>query len=58
MTRSQFKAMLASALGGLATNSDLRVQMGRAGRTRAAEFSISRMVAETLAIYEDVCRRG
>jgi glycosyltransferase involved in cell wall biosynthesis len=42
---------LASALQRLATDAALRVDMGRAGRRRAQEFTIARMVQETVRIY-------
>jgi glycosyltransferase involved in cell wall biosynthesis len=46
-------AVLAEALGTLARDPELRAQMGRRGRARAvAEFSLDRVVAATLAVYE------
>ena len=42
---------LASALHRLATDAALRLEMGRAGRRRAQEFTIERMVEETVRIY-------
>lgn len=44
-------AALAGALDRLSGDVALRVAQGRAGRARAAEFTIDRMVDETLAIY-------
>jgi glycosyltransferase involved in cell wall biosynthesis len=44
---------LADALRALAENAALRIEMGRRGRERAvAEFSLDRVVAATLAVYE------
>ena len=47
---------LADALRTLARDPELRLEMGRRGRERAvAEFSLDRVVAATLAIYERLC---
>jgi glycosyltransferase involved in cell wall biosynthesis len=46
-------AALAKALRTLAGDCELRLEMGRRGRERAvAEFSLDRVVAATLAVYE------
>ena len=46
-------AALADALRTLARDPELRLEMGRRGRERAvAEFSLDRVVAATLAVYE------
>jgi glycosyltransferase involved in cell wall biosynthesis len=46
-------AALAEALRTLARSPELRLEMGRRGRERAvAEFSLDRVVAATLAVYE------
>lgn len=44
---------LADALRALAGDAGLRIAMGRRGRERAvAEFSLDRVVAATLAVYQ------
>jgi glycosyltransferase involved in cell wall biosynthesis len=46
---------LAEALARLLADADMRVAMGKRGREKAvAEFSIERVVTETIAIYQEV----
>jgi glycosyltransferase involved in cell wall biosynthesis len=50
---------LAEALGRLLSDPALRRRMGAAGRARAeAEFSVERVVDETMAVYEALARPG
>ena len=50
-------AALASAVGRLLRDPDRRRALGEAGRARArARFSAARMVAETIAVYDDLTR--
>jgi len=45
---------LAGALGRLIADASLRRAMGRAARTLAeAEFGVERVIAQTLALYEE-----
>jgi glycosyltransferase involved in cell wall biosynthesis len=51
-------AALAQAIGTLAVDARLRARLGAAGVARvAAEFTIDRHVARTLAVYDDVLAR-
>jgi glycosyltransferase involved in cell wall biosynthesis len=42
----------------LASDRNLRLQLGRHGRERAREFSVERMVERTQAVYREVLERG
>jgi glycosyltransferase involved in cell wall biosynthesis len=49
---------LRECLRQLITNSDLRVTMGQAGRTRYEEkFTFDRLVERTTKVYESVLRK-
>jgi glycosyltransferase involved in cell wall biosynthesis len=51
-------AAIASAIARLAESSELRAQMGAAGRARAVEnYSMKEMAAQTLALYRECVRR-
>lgn len=45
---------LAAAIVGLALHDDLRQQMGRAARQESARFDISKTVARTVSLYEEL----
>jgi glycosyltransferase involved in cell wall biosynthesis len=49
---------LGFALNRLATSGALRSEMGRAGRARASEFTIARMVEETVSVYGEATAKG
>jgi glycosyltransferase involved in cell wall biosynthesis len=50
---------LAAAMARLLDDAELRARLGEGGRRRVEEkFSLDRLVAETLAWYEDVIERG